>query len=289
MGTISVGIIIILIAYAAIGIMDSISLQIGPATPMFAGAFVGLIMGDVKLGLEVGATLTLMTLGVATYGGATVPDYLSGAIIGTAYAILSGKGVAYGIGVAVPIGLLLTQMDILGRMVNTFWQHRAIVHANAGNAHGVSFANVMGIFSWTLSRVIPVSIGLIFGQTVVELINNIIPKWFMLGLQTAGKILPAMGIAILLRYLPIKKYWPYFLVGFVLMAYFSANFSILGVALIGLAMAAVYVMNQQKKEHQTVQTEGLKMKADPQNSSSNHSASVTDNNLYADEEVAFND
>ena len=40
----------------------------------------------------IGATLQLMTLGVATYGGATVPDFLSGAIMGTAYAIISGKG-----------------------------------------------------------------------------------------------------------------------------------------------------------------------------------------------------
>ena len=61
----------------------------------------------------IGATLQLMTLGVATYGGATVPDFLSGAIMGTAYAIISGKGAEYGIGVAVPIGLLLTQLDIL--------------------------------------------------------------------------------------------------------------------------------------------------------------------------------
>ena len=68
----------------------------------------------------IGATLQLMTLGVATYGGATVPDFLSGAIMGTAYAIISGKGAEYGIGVAVPIGLLLTQLDILGRMANTF-------------------------------------------------------------------------------------------------------------------------------------------------------------------------
>lgn len=73
-----------------------------------------------------------MTLGVATYGGATVPDFLSGAIMGTAYAIISGKGAEYGIGVAVPIGLLLTQLDILGRMANTFFQHKADRYAEEG-------------------------------------------------------------------------------------------------------------------------------------------------------------
>ena len=50
-----------------------------------------------------------------------------------------------------------------------------------------------------LSRVIPVALGLIFGQVVVEGINAVIPAWFMTGLKTAGAILPAMGMAILMR------------------------------------------------------------------------------------------
>ena len=56
----------------------------------------GLLLGDLQTGLIIGATLQLMTLGVATYGGATVPDYLSGAIMGTTYAIISGEGVEIG-------------------------------------------------------------------------------------------------------------------------------------------------------------------------------------------------
>lgn len=67
----------------------------------------------------------------------------------------------------------------------------------------------------------------------------------MNGLKAAGAILPAMGIAILMRYLPIKTYWPYFIIGFVLLAYHQF-FSVLGVALVGLALAAIYVMNHNK-------------------------------------------
>jgi PTS system mannose-specific IIC component len=300
MGTISLGVIIILTVYAAVGIFDSLSVQIGPATPLFAGAFVGLVMGDLKTGLEVGATLTLMTLGVATYGGAAVPDYLSGAIIGTAYAIISGEGMAYGIGVAIPIGLLLTQADVLGRMANTFWQHRAVKHAEKGDDKGVDFDNVMGWLSWFLSRMIPVSIGLIFGDTVVEFINKIIPQWFMTGLKTAGAILPAMGIAILLHYLPIKKYWSYFLIGFVLMAYFTipaatqANptpsapgFTVLGVALVGLALAGIFVSNYQSRANAAASSPDSQLKVKEPSDVVNSSRSAT--NLYADEEVNFDD
>lgn len=240
----SFGIIVVLCLYTIIGVLDQISIQIGPYTPLFAATITGLVMGDLQTGLVIGATLQLMTLGVATYGGATVPDFLSGAIMGTAYAIMSGKGAEYGIGVAVPIGLLLTQLDILGRMANTFFQHKADKYAEEGNYKGVERCNVLGILPWTISRVLPVFIGLAFGEHVVNIINDMIPVWVMNGLKAAGAILPAMGIAILMRYLPIKKYWPYFIIGFVLMAFGAEFFSVLGVALVGLALAAMYVMNQ---------------------------------------------
>jgi len=242
--TLSYGIILILCLYTAIGVLDQISVQIGPYTPLFAATATGFLMGDLQTGLMVGATLQLMTLGVASYGGATVPDFLSGAIMGTAYAILSGNGVEYGIGIAVPIGLLLTQLDILGRMTNSFFQHKADKYAETGDYKGVERCNVLGILPWTISRMLPIFIGLVFGEQVVTLINEMIPAWVMTGLSAAGAILPAMGIAILMRYLPIKKYWPYFIIGFVLLAFGAEFFSVLGVALVGLALAGMYVTNQ---------------------------------------------
>ena len=241
MTEISIGIILLLILYTIVAVTDQISIQCGIYTPLFAATFTGLLLGDLALGLTVGATLQLMTLGVATYGCATVPDYLSGAIMGTAYAIISGQGAEYGIGLAIPIGLLLTQMDILGRMANSFFQHYADRCAENGNWRGVERANLMGLIPWALSRVIPVAIGLIFGQAVVESINAFIPAWFMTGLKTAGALLPAMGMAILMRYLPIKKYWYYFVIGFVLIAYGGGNYTVMAAALAGIAFAGMHL------------------------------------------------
>lgn len=240
-------IIFILCIYTIIGVLDQISIQIGIYTPLFAAAFTGFLLGDIKSGLLIGATLQLATLGVATYGGATVPDYLSGAIIGTAYTIISGKGVEYGIAIAVPIGLLLTQLDILGRMSNVIFQHKADKYAENGDYRGVEICNILGIIPWTLSRLIPVSIGLIFGDTVITTINAFIPNWFMNGLKAAGALLPAMGIAILMRYLPLKSYFPYFIIGFVAIAFSSGNMSVLGIALLGFAFASLHYFRVKEK------------------------------------------
>ena len=238
MQVISVLFAVLVVLYTVIAVADQISIQCGIYTPLFAATFVGFLLGDLQTGLIIGATLQLMTLGVATYGGATVPDYLSGAIMGTTYAIISGEGAEYGIALAIPIGLLLTQMDILGRMCNSFFQHYADRCAEKGDYRGVERANLLGFLTWAMSRVIPVMVGLIFGEAVVNSINAFIPAWFMTGLKTAGAILPAMGMAILMRYLPLKKYCAYFIIGFVMPAYAGSMFSVMAAALLVLALTA---------------------------------------------------
>ncbi len=185
---ISVIAIIFLSLYVGLGQLDALSLKTGLYSPVFGGAVTGLVLGDLKTGLIVGATLQLATLGVATYGGATVPDFLSGSVMRTAYAIISGRGAAYGIGLAIPIGLLLTQMDILARLANTYFQNHATKEAEKVNYTAVERDNLYGIISWVLSRAIPVFIGLTFGAAVVKAINNWIPTWLMNGLKTAGII-----------------------------------------------------------------------------------------------------
>ena len=247
MNEIPILIVILLSLYAAIGILDQISIQWGFYTPLFAAVITGILLGDIKIGLEVGATLMLMTLGVATYGGASVPDYLSGAIMGTAYAIITGQGAEYGIALAIPIGLLLTQCDILGRMANSIFLRRAEKCLEKEDYKGIETCNLLSIIPWALSRFLPVFLGLYFGETVVSAINAWIPAWFMSGLKAASQLLPAMGIAILMRYLPFKKYFPYFILGFALLAYGNSIFTVLFVALIGLALAGIHYMNQQSK------------------------------------------
>lgn len=247
MQDVSMLVIVLLMLYTVVAVIDQISIQCGLYTPLFAAVITGALLGDIQTGLVIGATLQLMTLGVATYGGATVPDYLSGAIMGTTYAIISKQGAEYGIALAIPIGLLLTQMDILGRMCNSFFQHYADRCAENGDYRGVERANLLGVLPWVLSRVIPVALGLCFGEAVVTSINAIIPVWFMTGLKTAGAILPAMGMAILMRYLPIKKYYAYFIIGFVLIAFGGASFTVMAAALIGFALAALHLSRSKER------------------------------------------
>lgn len=229
--------IIALTLYAFLAILDGLGTDIGMNKPIQAGFFAGLIMGDVKLGLMVGATLQLMILGVGTYGGASIPDFMTGALLGTVFGVISGKGLEFALGLAVPIGLFLVQLDVLARFSNTYFQHKADKYAETGNIKGIERMNLLGALPWGLSRAIPVFIALIFGSEIVENLLKVFPTWLMGGLKVSGGILPALGIAILLRYLPTKKYIAYLILGFVLAAYLKIP--MVGVALAGLAIAVI--------------------------------------------------
>ena len=61
-----------------------------------------------------------------------------------------------------------------------------------------------------------------------------------------------MGMAILMRYLPLKKYYPYFIIGFVLLAYGGSSFTVMAAALLGLALAALHFSRGKDKAVATV-------------------------------------
>lgn len=115
--------IILLTALAFWMILDQLTL-VTINSPLLIGMISGIIMGDIKTGLVVGSTLQLMVLGVSTYGGASMPDFMTGAIVGTVYAVLTNKGTQFAIGLAVPVGLLMVQLDVLARFFNTIFQHK---------------------------------------------------------------------------------------------------------------------------------------------------------------------
>ncbi|MEY8293008.1 PTS sugar transporter subunit IIC [Carnobacteriaceae bacterium 52-44] len=244
--------ITILTLFTFIAQIDNLALSIGLGRPLIAGTITGLIMGDIQAGMAVGATLELMILGVGTYGGASIPDYMTGAIIGTVFAVISGEGLEFGIGLAVPVGLLMVQLDILARFLNVFFQNRIESAIDRMDFKSVSTNTWLGALPWGLSRAIPVFLILFFGQNIVNTLLDYAPDWLMGGLSVAGGLLPAVGLAILLRYLPTMDNVQYLIIGFFLAAYLEVP--MIGVALIGLAMAIITYRGHSMKVSDAINT-----------------------------------
>ncbi len=247
--------ILMLTLYAGLAFYDGNNTTFGTVKPTMAGFVAGLVLGDIRTGLMVGGTLNLLVLGIGNFGGASIPDYMTGALLGTVFAITSGQGAEFGVTLAIPIGLLMIQLDILARFSNTFFQHRAEKLVDKGEFDAAARMNLFGLIPQSLSRMLPVFLAVVFGSAFVELVVNNLPMWLMNGLKTAGGILPSLGIAILLRYLPVSKNITYLILGFFLAAYLKVP--VLGAALVGLGLAILSF--QMSNEKQAVQQESTVM------------------------------
>ncbi|RMC38720.1 PTS sugar transporter subunit IIC [Lactobacillus sp. ESL0236] len=244
--------VILITVIAYIQRLDFETTQIIPMNYMFWSCVVGALLGDFQMGLIVGATIQLMSLGVAALGGSSTPDYAVAAIISTTVAITTGKGMAAGLALGIPVGMICIQLDVLLKIINSFITNKA--HDLANKRQYRKMRNLIPVMTvlMPLESAIPVFIAVLFGKTVVSSILNFMPAWFTVGLNVAGGMLPAVGMAMLLTYMPLKKYGYWLLIGFALTAYLKMP--VLGVALIGTAGAIPTFMHHSNSSNSLVTT-----------------------------------
>lgn len=216
---------------------------------VIVGTISGLIMGDLNTGLMIGGTFQLMSLGVAALGGASAPNYGLATIIGTFIAVRTGTGVDAALAVGLPVGLLAIQLEVVVRIINNFIAHRMQDDNNAGKWKRMNRLAWCSSLLCSLQTALPTLIVVIFGANVVNFILKVIPEWVTDGLSIAAGILPVVGIGMLMRYMPIKKFLPFVLIGFVLSAYLSVP--VLGIAIVGFAAAFWYFTSELKKANAT--------------------------------------
>ena len=220
--------ILLLTLYSAYQICDELTIVSSAGSPVFAGFITGLIMGDLTTGLFIGGSLQLFVLGVGTFGGASRIDATSGAVLATAFSVAQGIKPELAIAtIAVPVATLLTYFDILGRMTTTYFAHRVDAAIERFDYKGIERNYLLGALPWALSRALPVFLALAFGGAFVQAIVDGVAgvKWLAAGLTLAGRMLPGLGCAILLRYLPVKRNLHYLALGFGLTAMLTVLYS----------------------------------------------------------------
>ena len=187
--------------------------------PLVLGPLVGLALGDLHQGILIGASLELIFMGNIKVGAAIPPDVVTGGVLGTAFAILSGKGAAIALALAVPISILAEMLLSALFVFRSTFNKLFAVYAEEGNYQKVQRLHLL---SGTLK---PLLMGLIgwlslqLGAGAMKSVLDHIPGWVNAGLQVAGNVLPALGFALLMNLLFHKKVAPYFFLGFVLAAW----------------------------------------------------------------------
>lgn len=217
---------------------------------VIVGMISGLIMGDMNAGLVIGGTFQLMSLGVAALGGASAPNYGLATIIGTFIAVRTGTGIDAALAVGLPVGLLAIQLEVVVRIINNFVAHKMQTHNNEEKWAKMNREAWLGPLLCSLQTMLPTIIVVCFGADVVNFILEFIPQWVTDGLAIAAGMLPVVGIGMLMRYMLVKKFLPFILVGFVLSAYLQVP--VLGIAIVGFAAAFWYFTSEIRKSEMPI-------------------------------------
>ena len=216
--------------------------------PIVLGPLVGLILGDFQMGIVVGATLELAFLGQVSVGAYIPPNVIVGGVLGTAFAITTGKGAEIAFTMAFPIALLAQAIDnVIFSLVRPFMAKIADKYAKAITiVHmGTGFITCSVLFLITF-------LGFALGSSQMEAIVNAIPAVITDGLSIACGLLPGIGFAMLAQMIMNKKVIPFFFLGFVLSAYFKIP--VVGIAILGVI--AVFLKIDFKNNNNLVIAEG---------------------------------
>lgn len=227
--------IILLPIYALI---DNRGITIMNHWPVTVGLFAGLIMGDFQTAMIIAGTFQLMSLGVAALGGSSVPDYALATVVAIYLNARTGMDVGASIAVGLPVGIIAINLDVLTRTLNSFVAERSLQYLEQHEFKKMQLVNFISVFFVALQAFVPMIVLVVFGPSAVEAVLNQIPEWVTNGLNIAGGMLPVVGVAMLMRFMPTKRYIWTLLIGFVMAAYLQLD--ILAISIIGFAMA-IYI------------------------------------------------
>jgi len=208
--------------------------------PLVSGMLVGLVLGDLQTGIMVGVAVQAVYIAMVTPGGAMPADLNFVAFPAVALGVMSGQGVEVAVAIAATIGIAGTIIFNFMMVLNSYWNHRADLAIEDGDDKGV-YMNTAIYPQVTnfLMRFIPTFIAVYFGNQYIEGFMASLPDLVINTMTVLGGILPAVGIAILLKQI-IKESTMliYFLVGFVGIVFLKLN--MVGLVMVGALLALLH-------------------------------------------------
>ena len=159
-----------------------------------------------------------------------------GSVLGTAFAITTGKGMETAITIAMPAAILSAFV------VNLFYGVITPIMAKAADrfAEEGKYMKIEGVFLsngflFDLTFAVIAFGAFLFGGDSVTAVVNAIPGWLTTGIGIAAGILPALGFAQLINMIMNKKVAVFFLLGFLLSAY-------MGISTVGIVCFSVVIV-----------------------------------------------
>lgn len=213
--------------------------------PIVTATLTGLLLGDMKTGLVMAASLEAIFMGISAIGGSIPADACASSIVAVAYTILTGADVETGLALAMPIGTLMASVNELWKPVQAslapYWERLA------GSGNVKSFRTqviAFGLFCDRMPQAIVLFAAIAYGVAGLESVMGGMPAFIMRGLSAASGMMTGIGFAILVSMIWNKEIGWFFFIGYVLQKYLEMP--TVAIAIIAAVVAYVY-FNTEKK------------------------------------------
>ena len=215
--------------------------------PLFSALLIGLVMGDVKQAVIIGAAVQILYIGLVAAGSNLPADDCLAGLIAIPIALKSGLSPELAIAIAVPVGVMGVFVDQLRKTINVIFVHMADKYAEDANTQGIMrcaflYPALMGF----LLRFPLVFVATYYGESVVQRFLSIMPGWLLHSFEIVGGILPALGFAITIMVIGKKHLIPFFILGYFGVKYL--NIDVMAAAIFGACFALLFTyLNAQRK------------------------------------------
>ena len=210
--------------------------------PVVLGPIVGLVLGDLQTGILVGGTLELVWMGLAPLAGAQPPNVIIGTVVGATFAITTKTDPTVAVGVAVPFAIAVQMGITFLFSIMSAVMSRCDKMAEEANLKGIDYVNYFGLLVLGTFYFFCAFLPVYFGAEHAGKIIEMLPKQVIDGLGVAGGIMPAIGLAVLMKIMMKNVYIPYFILGFVAAAWLQLP--VLAIAAAATAMAIIDYMRK---------------------------------------------
>ena len=226
---------------------SSVNDQIETYQPVVACSLIGLVTGHLELGVMLGGSLQLITMGWANVGAAMAPDASLAAVASTIILILGGqgtKGIGPAIALAVPLAVAGLALTMVVRTATVFIAHIMDSRAEAADIAGVERWHFIGMALQGLRVAIPALLLLLIPAHLVQSGLEAMPKWLKSGMTIGGGMVVAVGYAMVINMMASREVWPFFAIGFALAA--VSQLTLIALGAIGVALALIYLTLSKK-------------------------------------------
>lgn len=207
---------------------------------LIACILVGIVFGDMKIGIIIGGMLEMIALGWMNIGAAVALDAALAFIIFIILVIAGYQSIGAGIALVIFLAAAGQVLIIIVCIIIVAFQHAADKAADNGNLIAIFWIYVFFLFLQAMRvAILAVIVALFVGISEVQNMLNAILEVVINGLNIAGGMIVVVGYAMVINMMRAGYLMLFFYFGFVIAAFINFNLVALGV--IGIVMAVLYI------------------------------------------------